>query len=109
MNAAFTSLGVTSALGSSPVAGTYDPYGTVAIASVEMSVQHETVLVASLLPSQAASIRGAIATQPILAQQYDQDVMGDIAKGWNNFVESGQVWACLVGAILGYLLRSITS
>ncbi len=42
------------------------------------------------------------------AQNFDQDILGDIVKGWNAFVSSGQIWALLIGIVLGYLFRSIT-
>ncbi|PZO39840.1 MAG: hypothetical protein DCF19_13185 [Pseudanabaena frigida] len=45
----------------------------------------------------------------LLAQQFKQDVMGDIGKGWENFVKSGQIWALIIGAVVGYLFRSITN
>ena len=45
----------------------------------------------------------------VLAQQFNQDVLGDIQKGFNNFVKTGQVWALLIGVILGYLIRSLTA
>lgn len=45
----------------------------------------------------------------VLAQQFNQDVMGDIQKGFNNFVKTGQVWALLIGVFLGYLIRSMTA
>jgi hypothetical protein len=48
-------------------------------------------------------------TKAIVAQVFRQDVLGDIRKGWNNFVESGQVWALLIGLVAGYMLKSITS
>jgi hypothetical protein len=41
--------------------------------------------------------------------QFNQNVVGDMGKGWNNFVKSGQVWALIIGATLGYLFRSVTS
>ncbi|CAN1212311.1 hypothetical protein TUMEXPCC7403_19035 [Tumidithrix helvetica PCC 7403] len=44
-----------------------------------------------------------------LAQQFNQDVLGDMGKGWNGFVKSGQIWALLIGLIAGYLFRSITA
>lgn len=47
--------------------------------------------------------------QVVIGQQFDQDVLGDIAKGWNNFVETGQIWALGIGIVLGYLFKSITS
>ncbi len=48
----------------------------------------------------------------LIAQQtkeFNQDVMGDIGKGWNNFVKSGQLVAMVIGVIVGYLFRSITN
>jgi hypothetical protein len=45
----------------------------------------------------------------LVAQQFNQDVMGDLAKGWNNFVKSGQIWALVIGVVVGYLFRSITN
>ncbi|PZU96497.1 MAG: hypothetical protein DCE90_09270 [Pseudanabaena sp.] len=45
----------------------------------------------------------------LVAQQFNQDVMGDLAKGWNNFVKSGQIWALMIGVVVGYLFRSITN
>lgn len=43
------------------------------------------------------------------AQSFDQDVLGDIARGWNHFVQTGQVWAMLIGLVVGYMLRSVTA
>ncbi|ABC98331.1 hypothetical protein SYN63AY4M2_06670 [Synechococcus sp. 63AY4M2] len=51
----------------------------------------------------------ALQTEAIVAQVFRQDVLGDIRKGWNNFVESGQIWALLIGIVAGYMLKSITS
>lgn len=45
----------------------------------------------------------------LLAQQFKQDVMGDLGKGWNNFVKTGQIWALIIGVVVGYLFRSITN
>ncbi|OIP68695.1 MAG: hypothetical protein AUK48_15530 [Oscillatoriales cyanobacterium CG2_30_44_21] len=45
----------------------------------------------------------------LIAQQFKQDVVGDLAKGWNNFVKSGQIWALMIGVVVGYLFRSITN
>jgi len=41
--------------------------------------------------------------------QFNQNVVGDMGKGWNNFVEKGQVWALIIGVTLGYLFRSVTA
>lgn len=55
----------------------------------------------------------ALAIQPtssmVLAQQFDQDILGDIVNAWNNFIQSGQVWALIIGIVLGYLIRNLTA
>lgn len=37
----------------------------------------------------------------------DPDVLGQIQSGFQNFVESGQMWAMIIGIVLGYAIRSI--
>ncbi len=54
----------------------------------------------------ASSVQGS---QSIVAQQFDQDVLGDAGNLLNNFVQSGQIWALLIGFVLGYMLRSVTT
>ncbi|MBD1918501.1 hypothetical protein H6F55_15505 [Phormidium sp. FACHB-322] len=49
------------------------------------------------------------ALSPVLAQQFDQDILGDIVEIWSNFVESGQLWALLFGIVLGYFIRNLTA
>ncbi|MGK7910577.1 MAG: hypothetical protein AB4050_03705 [Synechococcus sp.] len=44
----------------------------------------------------------------IVAQGFEQDVLGDIQNGFTNFVETGQVWALLIGLVLGYVIRGLT-
>ena len=46
----------------------------------------------------------------VLAQNVsDPDVLGQMQKAFNNFVETGQVWALLIGLVVGYLIRNLTS
>ncbi len=46
----------------------------------------------------------------ILAQTIeDPDVLGQMQDAWNNFIETGQVWALLIGVFFGYLFKSLTS
>jgi hypothetical protein len=45
----------------------------------------------------------------VIAQYFDQDLFGSSSKIFSHFIESGQVWALLVGLVLGYLLRGLTS
>lgn len=45
----------------------------------------------------------------VVAQQFDQDIMADMGKSFGHFVESGQIWAMLIGFVLGYIFKSVTS
>lgn len=46
----------------------------------------------------------------LLAQQIgDSDLLGDLQKAFNNFIESGQVWALIIGLIIGYMIRGLTT
>ena len=39
----------------------------------------------------------------------DPDLLGQVQTAWNNFVETGQIWALLIGLVIGYLIRNLTS
>ncbi|MEA5599442.1 hypothetical protein [Rivularia sp. UHCC 0363] len=46
----------------------------------------------------------------VLAQTInDPDLLGQIQKSFNHFVQTGQVWALLIGLVVGYLIRNLTS
>jgi hypothetical protein len=45
----------------------------------------------------------------VLAQQFDQDILGDMGNLWNTFIESGQVWALVIGIVVGYMIRNLTA
>ena len=45
----------------------------------------------------------------VLAQYFDQDILGDLGVAMSQFVESGQAWALLIGIVLGYLIRGLTT
>ena len=45
-----------------------------------------------------------------LAQKsFDTDVFAGFRASMNNFVKSGQVWALIIGFVLGYLIRGMTT
>ena len=45
----------------------------------------------------------------LLAQQIeDPDIVGQIQDAWYNFIDSGQVWALLIGAFFGYTFKGFT-
>ena len=39
----------------------------------------------------------------------DPDLIGQIQKAWNHFVQTGQIWALLIGLVIGYMFRNLTS
>ncbi|HBB31649.1 MAG TPA: hypothetical protein DDZ80_19165 [Cyanobacteria bacterium UBA8803] len=46
----------------------------------------------------------------VLAQQVnDPDVLGRMQRAFKNFIDSGQVWALLIGLVAGYVFRGMTS
>lgn len=46
----------------------------------------------------------------ILAQNVkDPKVLEQMQKAWNHFVDSGQIWAMIIGIIIGYMFKSLTS
>ena len=52
---------------------------------------------------------GATTGVPVIAQHFDQDLIGDTGTMLKAFYESGQLWAMLIGLALGYAFRSFTS
>jgi uncharacterized membrane protein len=45
----------------------------------------------------------------VLAQQFDQDILGDLGTVFKNFIDSGQVWALIIGIVIGYVFRGMTT
>ncbi len=44
----------------------------------------------------------------LLAQKVsDPDFGGQVAKAWNNFVSTGQIWALIIGIVIGYVFRGL--
>ena len=67
------------------------------------------VAVSTLPESVVLGQPAAMTTAPIIAQQFEDnffDRSGDII---GDFVESGQLWALLLGIVLGYVIRGITA
>lgn len=51
----------------------------------------------------------AEAGTPLVAQYFDQDVIGSSGALLKGFYESGQLWALLIGIVLGYIIKSAFS
>lgn len=49
------------------------------------------------------------AMQTLLAQQFDTDPFRGARGAFANFVRSGQAWALLIGFVIGYIVRGLTS
>ena len=50
-----------------------------------------------------------VAGTPVVAQHFDQDLIGDTGVMLKGFYESGQLWALLIGLALGYAFKSFSS
>jgi hypothetical protein len=44
-----------------------------------------------------------------LMQVLNQDILGEFQKAWTNFVQTGQVWALIIGFVIGYILKALLS
>jgi hypothetical protein len=60
-------------------------------------------------PSEAGILSLQGVPTPVVAQLEDVDILRDIVNLWNTFIETGQVWALLIGLIIGYFLRGLTT
>ncbi|MEO1401993.1 MAG: hypothetical protein AAFV72_12195 [Cyanobacteria bacterium J06635_1] len=62
-------------------------------------------------PAVIQSLDGSegLVVQPVVGQYFDQDFFASSGEILNNFVESGQVWALLIGFVIGYLVRGLTT
>ena len=38
----------------------------------------------------------------------DPDILGQLQDAWYNFIDSGQVWALLIGTFFGYTFKGFT-
>ncbi len=47
--------------------------------------------------------------QGLWIAQFEDNLGSSFQSAWDNFIQSGQVWALIIGFIVGYTFRSITS
>lgn len=71
--------------------------------------QVQSFLPLDAVPLEAVSVSSAMPQSMVLAQQFDQDILGDMGRLWNTFIESGQVWALIIGIVIGYMVRGLTA
>ncbi|WP_056041137.1 hypothetical protein [Lyngbya aestuarii] len=43
----------------------------------------------------------------VIAQQSDVDLVANVQKVWNNLLQTGQLWALLIGVGVGWWIRSV--
>ena len=46
---------------------------------------------------------------PVIGQYFDQDLIGTTSEMLSGFYASGQLWAMLIGIVLGYGIKSFSS
>jgi len=56
-----------------------------------------------------ASLQNVPSGTPLIAQQFEDNLFNNFQGSFNHFVESGQVWALLLGVLIGYVTRSLTA
>lgn len=39
----------------------------------------------------------------------DANLIGQVQTAFNHFIQTGQVWALLIGLVIGYIIRNLTS
>jgi hypothetical protein len=42
-------------------------------------------------------------------QTFQDNLFSNVGQAWNNFIRTGQVWALIIGFVLGYLFRSVSA
>ncbi|NHC34839.1 hypothetical protein [Scytonema millei] len=46
---------------------------------------------------------------PLAQSIKDPDLLGQWQKAFDHFIQTGQVWALLIGIFIGFLVKSMTS
>lgn len=67
------------------------------------------VLVWNVIQTKIAFLHGNTTDWILFAQQFDTDPFAGIREWFGNLIATGQLWALIIGFILGYLFRGFTS
>lgn len=79
-------------------------------ASATINLNSVVPIVQMVMPTETQSLTVmSITVEPqILVAQKFKDTLGeDVAKAWNNFVDSGQLWALIIGLALGWVFGKL--
>ncbi|WP_448525325.1 hypothetical protein [Parathermosynechococcus lividus] len=63
-----------------------------------------------VMPTENNTLMPATVTvepQILVAQKFKDTLGDDFAKAWNNFVDSGQLWALIIGLALGWIFGKL--
>ncbi|NEQ52743.1 MAG: hypothetical protein F6K11_21835 [Leptolyngbya sp. SIO3F4] len=76
-----------------------------------MKIDTNTVVFGDFAPSatQILDQPTAMVTTPVIAQQFEENFFERSGDIFGNFVDSGQLWALLIGIVIGYVIRGITT
>ncbi|BCX12667.1 MAG: hypothetical protein KatS3mg067_1605 [Thermosynechococcus sp.] len=66
-------------------------------------------LVLSMNPAPNYFVASQMTIEPqiIVAQKFKDTLGDDFAKAWNNFVDSGQLWALIIGLAIGWIFGKL--
>ena len=67
------------------------------------------ILDLSIMQTKLGLLHGNTTDWIVLAQQFDTDPFAGIREWFSNLISTGQLWALIIGFILGYLFRGFTS
>ena len=73
------------------------------INEINSSFDRHIAMTETGLLNNAQSLDGLIIAQNV----EDPDVIGQMQSAFNNFVETGQIWALIIGLVIGFGFRSL--
>jgi hypothetical protein len=82
------------------------PPSTALNAAIPVDSLAQFVFNPETMPTPSAPVGQPIAT---VVAQSDPDVLADIGGAFKGFYDSGQLWALLIGIVIGYVVRGITT
>jgi hypothetical protein len=44
-----------------------------------------------------------------IAQTFQDNLFSNVGRSWDNFIRSGQVWALIIGFVIGYIFRGFSA
>lgn len=54
-------------------------------------------------------VSGAASSGPLIAQTFQDNLFSNVGQAWEHFISSGQVWALIIGFVIGYLFRGFSA